>query len=238
MQRKRVWGVVALLGMVLALGTGVWAQKAGKTGGKSAPGKAYIRVVHAIPDAPVMDIYLGSKKILAKVPYRTVSRYFPVPAGTHQIKVVASQAGIAVLTIPVTAEAGEAYTLAASGTLRTLRPVLLEDDLAPAGKGEGRLRVVHLAPDVPAIDVVAVTPKEALLYKGATYPTATPYRSLRHGSYVLEVRPSGSPYAVEEDIKAKVPAGANLSAFAFGLLKGEDRQGFTVTITPDMPRGS
>ncbi|MBD0273910.1 MAG: DUF4397 domain-containing protein, partial [Acetobacteraceae bacterium] len=174
------------------------------------------------------------KKLLENVPYRTISRYFPLPAGTHRIKLAAAGKPNAALEMSATVEAGRVYTAAIVGTRRVYRTVLLEDD--PAGARGTRLRVVHFAPDAPALDVLAVDAKAARpLIKNAAYGKATDYVTVSPGQHVLEVRPSGFALPVKAGIPLKAARGTSATLFAFGLLKGEDKQAFGVTVEPDAP---
>jgi hypothetical protein len=201
---------------------------------------AFVRLVHAVPDAPPVDIYLGSRKVVTGLAYTKASRYLPLPPGTQTIRIARAGAGDALLEIPLTVEAGAAYTVAAAGTLKTLRPVVATDAFRPAGgKGGGSsLRVLHLAPDAPPVDVYSVGAKkgvgaETRLFQAAAYGKATAYSLVRAGSHTLEVRPSGNPLPVKEGIGAKLTPGRNMTAVAFGLLKGEDQQAFRVVLLPD-----
>ena len=44
-------------------------------------GEARVRVVHAYPDAPDVDVLLDDAEVLDGVPYRSASDYLDVPAG-------------------------------------------------------------------------------------------------------------------------------------------------------------
>ena len=221
---------LALCSLVVAAGAA-----APKPAAQNPSGRSSIRFVHAIPDGGPVDIYVGTKKLLTGIPYRKISGYYPFPAGTHQIKVTASGNTEPLVGFPVTLKAGMAYTAAATGTRKTLKPVLLTDDLRAPNKGGANVRIVHLAPDAPPVDVWAAKPTEQRLFKSATYQKGTSYAPVRAGRYTLEVRPTGSPYAVKADVPVTIAAGTNVTAFAFGLLKGEDAQAFTLVTAPDDP---
>src|SRR5262245_55106815 len=48
---------------------------------------ARLRVVHASPDAPNVDVLVDGKSVLTNVPYATASDYLTVTAGTRRIEV-------------------------------------------------------------------------------------------------------------------------------------------------------
>ena len=57
-----------------------------------AADSANVRVLHASPDAPSVDIYLDDAVVdaLTNVPFGTISDYLPIPAGDHNVKVYAT----------------------------------------------------------------------------------------------------------------------------------------------------
>jgi hypothetical protein len=69
---------MVLLGLLLALALVPAA---------SAQGNAFVRVVHASPDAPAVDVYVDGNKALSNVPFFTASDYLPLPAGEHRFQV-------------------------------------------------------------------------------------------------------------------------------------------------------
>src|SRR5688572_8134384 len=58
----------------------------------TAADTAQVRVLHASPDAPAVDVYLDDTIVgpLTNVPFGTISGYLEVPAGDHNVKVYAT----------------------------------------------------------------------------------------------------------------------------------------------------
>ena len=73
---------------VLAAGALTFAM----VGVASASDHAMVRVLHASPDAPAVDVYLDDAKVdaLTNVPFGTISGYLEIPSGDHNIKVYAT----------------------------------------------------------------------------------------------------------------------------------------------------
>ncbi|ANU15369.1 hypothetical protein B481_0743 [Planococcus halocryophilus Or1] len=155
---------------------------------------AKVRVVHASPDAPAVDVYVNGDLTLEEVPFKADSGYLDVPAGTHDVEVFASgseyAAGEGVLQADLTVEAGKAYTVVAANLLESIEFVVAEDSMeVPDGKT--KVRVGHLSPDAPAVDV-GVIGGDAL-FSGAEFPGITDYAELDPGTYDLEIRlPDGT----------------------------------------------
>jgi mannitol/fructose-specific phosphotransferase system IIA component len=125
-----------------------------------------LRVVHASPDAPAVDVYVDGAKVLENLPYREYSEYLPLPAGTHEVRVNVTNTQTTVLQAAPSIQSGADYTAIAVGLAGGGGPgldlVLLADDNTMAAGGNVKLRVVHGAPSAPEVDVYVTTPFESL----------------------------------------------------------------------------
>jgi Domain of unknown function (DUF4397) len=109
-----------------------------------ATGKARIRVIHATPSAPSVDVAVkGGAVLFPKLEFGTSSTYTEVAAGSYEIEVREAGKTEALLTKPVTLQGGGVYTIAA----------------VPAANGGPNLRgFIDVAPSAappPATEVVA-----------------------------------------------------------------------------------
>jgi hypothetical protein len=82
-------------------------------------GYARVRVVHASPDAPAVDVAVkGGPVLFAGLPFPRASTYLSVPAGTYDLEVRAAGTTTVALALPgVTLESGKVYTVFAVGSL-------------------------------------------------------------------------------------------------------------------------
>ena len=79
-----------------------------------AAGKARIRVIHATPSAPSVDVAVkGGAVLFPKLEFGTSSTYTEVAAGSYEIEVRDAGKTEALLTKPVTLQGGGVYTIAA-----------------------------------------------------------------------------------------------------------------------------
>jgi len=129
---------------------------------------AEVRVVHAVADAPTVDVYindamamnaptisgLGYKGVFPTPVVAGGDAYAALAAGTNNVLVtVADNAGaIAIPATDLELAAGQQYSVYASGTLATIMPFVTEDDDRSIGT-EARVRVIHLAPSAGLVDV-------------------------------------------------------------------------------------
>ena len=121
-------------------------------------GEARVRVVHASPDAPDVDVLLDDAEVLADVPYLAASDYLEVAAGEHNVKVNAAGTANSVIDADVILADGTDYTVVASGLAASIVPLVLEDDNSAPGSGNVRVRAIHGAPTAPAVDIYITAP--------------------------------------------------------------------------------
>jgi LPXTG-motif cell wall-anchored protein len=207
--RSKSW-ILFLLGALLALtiAPAAFAQA----------GTAKVRVVHASPDAPAVDVIVNGNKALTNVPFFAASAYLDLPAGSYDIQVVPAGATSPVVIDAkgVRIEAGKAYTIAATGKLAEIKPTILIDNLSAPAAGKAHVRVIHFSPDAPAVDIkVAGGPT---LISNLAFPQASNYLPVDAGSYDLQVTPAGGT-AVVLDLKGVLlEAGKIYDVFAVGEL--------------------
>jgi hypothetical protein len=177
----------------------------------AAANEAQVRVVHASPDAPNVDVWVDGATVLTDVPFTAVSDYLSLPAGDHNIQVTATGSTDPVIDADVTLDVGTAYTVAATGMLADIGATVLVDDRTPVD-GQSKLRVFHASPSAPDFVDVAVT-DGPILVEGLAYPEATAYLTVDAGTYPLKIRAAGETDAALT-LDATLEAGMNYTAIA------------------------
>lgn len=179
---------------------------------------AMVRVIHGLPDAPDVDIWVDGAAAITGPAFTEGTDYVELPAGDHQVQVVPAGGALsdAVIDATLTLEGGAAYTVAAVGLVAAIAAEVYEDDMTAPAEGMAHVRVVHASPDAPAVDV-AVT-GAAVLIENLEFPSASAYMPVPAGSYDLDVRPTGT-----EDVALATPgftaeAGMIYDVFAVGTL--------------------
>jgi hypothetical protein len=117
-----------------------------------AEAPAHVTVVHGVPGL-VVDVYVNGAKTLPAFAPRTITDPLALPPGTYDIGIVpeGQPPAPALLSTTVTLAGGEDVTLVAHLSPGGPALTAFENDLADAGRGEGRLIVRHVA-DAPAVD--------------------------------------------------------------------------------------
>ncbi len=208
--------LMGVAGLVAALSLGAFVSSS------SAADNARVRVVHASPDAPAVDVYADGAKVLTAVPFKGSSDYLSVPAGPHNFKVFATGANPAsdtpVINADATLEAGKDYTVAAIGKVADIKPLVLVDNNGAPAAGKAHVRVVHASPDAPAVDI-AVKGGAVLVPNLAFGKDAGPL-PVDAGTYDLEVRAAGTTTVALPVNGVALTAGKIYTIFAVGLLNG------------------
>ena len=110
-------------------------------------------------------------------------------------------------------KAGSAYTVAAFGALADIKGRIFGDDLGAPGSGKAKVRVIHAAPEVPAVDVAVKG--GPTLFEGAEFPSATDYAEVAAGTDPLQVKAaSGGDALLQASLPVK--AGTIYSVSAVG----------------------
>jgi len=189
----------------------------------SAASDSMVRVLHASPDAPAVDVYVNGTKVgapLAGLEFGDLSTYVKLPAGTYDLKVCAAadSSVCPIVANGVALKAGTAYTIAATGNLASITPQIIVD--APAkSASKAQARVVHFSADTPAVDVLTQDGSTKVV-EGLKYPDATGYLLLAPGSYDLKVCASADNSVCPLDPGAlDLSAGTAYSVFAIGSLE-------------------
>lgn len=168
---------------------------------------AQIRVVHAVPDAPAVNVLAGDATLVSGLDYAQASPLTPVAVGSASVRVNARLPGGGTATVigpaNLTFEAARAYTVLAVGRVATIEPLVISQPIGIITAGATRLRVVHAAPAAPTVDVYLTAPT-------ADLATATPVGTLAFrqnlgptevnaGSYRVRITPAGNRGTVVYD---------------------------------------
>jgi hypothetical protein len=186
---------------------------------------ARVRVVHASPDAPSVDVLVDDAVALTNVPYLGVSDYLEVPSGSRNLKVNA--AGTATTVIDADADLAEdgEYTVIASGLVSAIEPIVLVDDNSAPAAGNVRVRAIHGAPSAPAVDIYVTAPgtdleTETPVLVNVVFGQVADYLEAPAGTYQVRVTPTGSKTVVIDSGPLTLASGQVRTAIAVDAAGG------------------
>lgn len=187
--------------------------------------KAKVRFLHAAPDAPAVDIKVGSgngPEVFSNRAFNSISQYIEVDAGSYSFAVTGAGATQEVAVFnPINLTNGMVYTVVASGTLDpndnipfSVRAFVDNDNgtaTADFSYATAQIQVTHASPDAPGVDLLvdnAVVNSAPL-----TFPNSTDYLTLDAGTRNIKVNVSGTATTVIE-ANLTLLANQNYSVFA------------------------
>ncbi len=179
---------------------------------------ACVRLVHAAPDAPPVDVYLNDAEIAQNLEFGTATEYVTAPSGDGRgVRVAATGTPVdeAVIDTSLDFDPGQAYEILVTGAGDDLEATITGTDLRPLAQGQARLRVINASPDAGPIDI-GVQGSEDNLFEGVDFRDATDYIVLDAGDYALEVRPGGEDMTVALESEATLEEGVTYDLIALG----------------------
>lgn len=174
-----------------------------------AEGSARVQVMHAVPDAPAVDIALtGGDVLIEGLEFPASSEVLDVPAGSYDLEVRVSGTTDVVLPLAGTElSANTLYQVYAIGSVEsgTIAPFVIATELAPANAGmmtaegcatilgigtdaDACVNVIHASPDAPNVDVW-VNGEPALT--DVAFQDFSGWLALPAGEYHIVVTPTG-----------------------------------------------
>ena len=181
--------------------------------------QARLRVVHASPDAPDVDVLLDDAEVLSDVPYLAASSYLEAPAGDRNVKVNAAGTTTTVIDADVSLADGSDYTVIASGLVAAIEPLVLEDDNTAPAAGNVKVRAIHGAPSAPAVDIYVTVPgadlaDETPVLTGVEFGDVADYIEAPAGAYQVRVTLAGTKTIVIDSGTLTLTSGQVRTAIA------------------------
>ena len=201
-------------------------------------GRTLVRIVHAMPDSPALDLFADEAKAFASITYKTVTPYkelsgklpptppvteVPVPSANKlqvvfRLRHVAQDAPLAEATEVLTL--GNHYTVIVLPNAEGKEPSLkiTSDDLTPAPSEKARVRVIHASPDAGEVDVYAKEIDKAL-FDGVNFKSEVGYKEVEPMMATLEVRPKGQKSQLATASNMKWGAGKTYTIIVMGRVR-------------------
>jgi hypothetical protein len=189
-----------------------------------------VRVVHASPDAPAVDILVNdSLRAFTDVEFGEVSEYATVPADLYNVKVppAGGMADDAVIEADLNLFFDTDYTVVALDFLESIKPIVLIDDNSPVPFWRSKVRFVHASPDAPAVDIKIVD--GPFLFQNIDFTEFGDYVTIPAGIYTLEVRVAGTDAVALELPGVFFQRGTTYTVFATGLVGGQPSLGVVLS---------
>lgn len=155
------------------------------------PEKSFVRILHASPDAPPVDVYLNDKIIARNLSYKQFTPYVSVAPGLYNLRIYpAGRITNPLINTNYNFKPDTIVTLAAGSQLSNIRLFSYEEPKLPSIPGSSYVRFIHLSPNTPASDLTNQTGK--VIARNISFGGSSNYTPLASGTYTLEVSPTGT----------------------------------------------
>ena len=193
-------------------------------------GNALVRVIHAVPAGPSVDVFADDTKVFTGIAYKTTSPYKEVSGERHTFRIRPKGQDTA-QPLAENSEGlsdGRHYTVIAMADANG-NPTLYvyDDDLVPPSSGKAKVRVIHASADAGEVDVYAKEGNKKL-FGGVNALSETSYSEFDPMSGTLEVRPGGKNNAVLTIPNARFQAGNTYTVVVTGKAKGTPKLAATI----------
>ncbi|MCT4564849.1 MAG: DUF4397 domain-containing protein [Maledivibacter sp.] len=161
--------------------------------------KSFIRLFHASPNAPAVDVYANGNLIAENLAYKDITPYLSVDPGKYNIKIFpAGETTDPVLDGDLYIPEGTAFNVGVVGELPNISLYPIPEPYTAQSFGRPCIRFVHLSPNAPAVDITLSDGRK--VFSNISYKDITDYACVPPGTYTFEVRLAGT-----DDVVLTVP---------------------------------
>ncbi len=183
---------------------------------RQVPGTAYIRLFHAAPGAPEVDIYANGKQIAKRLVYGQFTDYLALPVGSYTFEafpVGLTDSPVLSVTIPIQ---NNVYTLALIGLLPKIGILPIVDEFVSISPERANIRFANLSPNAPNLNLALRGGMN--IFTDIGYTEVSGYTSIRPGLYNFVVTSVTSPATIIVDVpRVRILGRRNLTFYVLGL---------------------
>ncbi len=178
--------------------------------------KSHLRILHASPDTPAVDIYINDKLISRGLAYRGFTEYMTLDSDDHNIKVFpAGKKDVAITDENIFIPPDSIYTVAITGLSQdTSLFTILDKKLDSKDPNKAYVRSINLSPDAPNIDFY-MNDKE--IFNNVDYKNITDYTSVDPKNYTLNLKLANAEDTILTSPNANLKANKYYTVYIVGL---------------------
>lgn len=178
-----------------------------------------LKVVHAVPNGAAVNFFLdGTKQNASAISFGQATGYIATSSGRKTAELKTATGDNTILSASIDLNDGN-HTLFATGMVsdNTVTAIVAEDNLQTPAAGKARVRVAHLSPDAPSVNVSV---NDSLVLSGATYKQVSGFLEIPARTYVVKIAANSNGQTVYTRENVVLEAGKNYTLVAQGLLNG------------------
>lgn len=186
---------------------------------QSSPINSFVRILHASPNTPSVDIYANGNMIAGNLDYKQVSLYIALPPGTHNVEIYPSgEKNIPILREALIIPANTIFNVTLIGAFPEISLYPIPEPVAGQKFGRPCIRFINLAPNGPAVDIAL--PDETVIFKNLAYKEFTEYACILEGRYSFQIRNAGTENVILNTPAILLNPNNYYAVYIMGLSKG------------------
>jgi hypothetical protein len=191
-----------------------------------------LRLLHAYTvSSGAVDVYVNDRLVAQRIPFAAITSYLRLPMGSYRIDVYPSGTKEHVLINQSVTIGDNPYTLAlvddVSGTTKRASLLRYEDDLQSVGT-RAKVRLIHLSPNAPRVDVAIRGGN--VIFSNVGFTDAR-FITLPPSNYDLELRIASTNQVIYTIPRVHLESKKVYSIFAVGRIRGNPA--FRVLVVQD-----
>lgn len=193
-----------------------------------------LSITHASPDAPNVDIFIGTTLVRSNVAYLSTLQYVDLVPGNNQI--VFKTAGTSTVLIDTTIffQQDKFYSIFVMDSLANIQPLLVIDDLELPGSLNSNIRFINLSPNSPSVNIQAQG-KANPWFPFYSFGQAADFRPVTAGTYNIEMISTVSATILLTAPNVVLTQGRIYTLISNGFVGGTGNQALGFTMITNYP---
>ena len=184
-----------------------------------------VRILHAVPNAPNVDVYLNGSLLTSNLAFGKISKYSVFSPGEYEFQLFPTgtyDQPLLSQTVQLIANAN--YTVSIVTLSNDLYLFRLKDSNIPATKSQASLRFINLSSNAPLLSLAL--PNGITLFNQAEYLETTGYYPLSAGIYNFEVLLGSSQVTTKFIKNITLDGGRFYSIYIIGVFNDKPPLGY------------
>lgn len=149
------------------------------------PNYSLVRVLHAVPNGEVVDVYINDTLFFRDLVFRQFSPYIYLPEGSYNMSVYsANTRENPLISRNINVDKNKLITIAMIGNAGTLRLLNIEEGIEIPTKRKSKTRVVNLVPNSPDMNILY---NDTVLFEHNDFRDITDYKEIDPGIYRIDL---------------------------------------------------
>lgn len=180
---------------------------------------SYIRVFHASPNAPSVDVYANGNLIIKDLAYKQLSPYVPVIPGNYNIKIYPTgKTTNPVIDTTLYIPKNTIFNVSIIGKLPDISLYPIPEPIASQNFGRACIRFIHLSPTAPKVDITLANGTK--VFNNVGFKDITDYACIPPGTYSFNVIPTDTTNVVLTVPNVQLLANTYYTIYAIGNVNG------------------